>query len=170
MLRRLPASLVVLVLCLAQWTAMCPAWAWCPPATSITINYPSTNSRYRFDDGSPGEVGVGSNATADPDCNNPRIEWSCEDISGTQEIWNPDPPKGATVSLKLSGLPSQNNQFGNTWVRARIPEDSVSDTNTFRLFFTEEATNHPQSTEAIPTTQALRQGRRPSRVALGSPT
>jgi hypothetical protein len=120
------------------------AWPGCPTPTSLSIQLPATGGKYTFNNQSPGEAAVSCCACADPVCNNPLVDWAAETVVGSQKIWNPDPPQNDnSVTLKYRGLPSNNTQFGNTWVRAMIAEYSLSDQNTLKLFFAEEATNHP---------------------------
>ncbi|MFB3882905.1 MAG: hypothetical protein ACE149_16695, partial [Armatimonadota bacterium] len=77
-------------------------------------------------------------------CNNSLVDWAAETVVGSQKVWSPDPPQNDNeVILTYRGLPSNNTQFGSTWVRAILAEYSLSDQNTFKLFFSALATNHP---------------------------
>ena len=109
--------------------------------SSVTISAPSEGSKATFNSATPGEKTITCTATADPSSATELITWTCEDITGTQKIWSPDPPVGGSVTLTLRGLPSNNQYFGDTWVKASAC--SAEDTNTFKLFFTATATNHP---------------------------
>jgi hypothetical protein len=108
---------------------------------SVTISAPTEGSKHTFLSGSPGEATITCTATADPSSATELITWTCEDITGTQKIWSPDPPVGGSVTLTLRGLPSNNQYFGDTWIKASAC--GVEDTQTIKLFFTADATNHP---------------------------
>lgn len=101
---------------------------------SITITTPSAAGKSTFSS-SPKNISCQCDTTGT--CT---VTWSSEDIAGVSESW-PSGSTGTSVTLRLTTLPSDNDQFGDTWVKAAY--GTVSDTNHFDLFFSEEETNHP---------------------------
>ncbi len=110
-------------------------------ATSVTIISPSAGSKCTFNNASTGVKEISCSASAIPSGRTGYITWSCENITDTVETWPYGSNGGGPLTLTLSGLPSSNSSFGDTWIKASV--DSVSDTKHILLFYSEEATNNP---------------------------
>lgn len=117
-------------------------------ATSVTIGSPPDASKATFSSAVPGVKDISCTASATPSDRTQFISWTCENIETTAESW----PTGSTgggsgihpnplVTLRLTGLPSLNTSFGSKSVTATV--DTVSDTNTYKLFFPRVASNNP---------------------------
>jgi len=101
---------------------------------SITITTPSAGGKSTFSS-SPKNISCQCDTTGP--CT---VTWSSEDIAGVTESW-PSGSTGTSVTLRLTTLPSDNDEFGDIWVKAT--DGAVSHTHHFDLFFPEEATSHP---------------------------
>jgi hypothetical protein len=112
-----------------------------PSPTILIVASPTENSLKVFNGATPGQCSFGCSASAIPTCPSDSVRWTCEDITQTAEEWSADPPVGCSITLTLEGLPPHNSDFGSTWVH--VDGCGKSDTNTFKLFFYEEATNNP---------------------------
>jgi len=114
-------------------------------ATSISIIAPAEGSKATFNAATPGVKEISCDATAEPSDRIPYITWTSKNISGTEEIWSPDPPVGGgtnpEITLTLRTLPLINAYFGDTWVTASV--DSLSDTHHFKLFWRIRVFNGP---------------------------
>jgi len=98
----------------------------------------------------PGQVSIPCRAEADPWERTQYILWGCENVGGseTEERWDPTPPLGGSVTLMLVGLPSDNDEFGNTTVSAGV--DCKSDAFVFRLYYQAHERNHPNGGDGTP--------------------
>lgn len=110
----------------------------------LIIVYPHPDQAFSFDAGSPGELRIERAVAlvlpeeyaieyAD------EIEWSIDDIGGTQAEITPD--RGPVVDMVFRGLPDQNDDFGEKRITAAVR--GVSDSVTVRAFFDPQAQNHP---------------------------
>jgi hypothetical protein len=83
----------------------------------VKITKPKEDEQFVFSGNE--ELDVWSEAEADPEDRNDSIQpWSIDPIEGSELKTEPDPPVGQTVLFRFSGLPDDNNQFGQKTIKA----------------------------------------------------
>ena len=106
---------------------------------SIEILTPDADAEFTFNGSEKGMFLILASAEVTPAEMEEQVEWTLEGI-GDAEI-EISPEKGATVEIRVKGLPENNEDFGEKTLTARIPGDS--DETTLKIFFWPTAMNHP---------------------------
>jgi hypothetical protein len=64
-------------------------------------------------------------------------------ITGSHFMVVPSSSKGHSVNFVFTNLPSDNDQFGNKYIKASLPRFNLAESVLVKVFFLKYATNHP---------------------------
>ena len=126
----------------------CGSQSWSFLVLGMEITEPDQNpiwdNEFLFDAATPGVCNVTVTGTSGITSKDPEIEWTLDEIVGSTQISNPDPPKGPNIIFTYTNMPSSNAQLGEKELALNHPELSADckAVQVAEIFFSRDARNH----------------------------
>jgi hypothetical protein len=113
-------------------------------APEITIDPLPNDNKVCFNDASPGILTIGPcHATTGNERLDELIEWDMTQIGGSILTTNPSPPVGPEVTFTFTGLPQNNDEFGEKVITATLDNYNLQYTLTARIYYPKTIRNNP---------------------------
>jgi hypothetical protein len=110
---------------------------------SIQMTSPTAGQKFTFGQESTGACTVQCAATTGNSTFDQDIVWSITPMPTCTLITEPKPPKGPYLKIIFRGLPVNNSEFGPKYVKAKLPQYSLADSEMVKIFYPKDDLNHP---------------------------
>jgi hypothetical protein len=113
----------------------------------IIINEPKGSAKVTFDDGAVGKLSITTQGSTKPlSIFSDSLVWSITPITGSHFMVVPSSSRGHSVNFVFTNLPSDNDQFGNKYIKASLPRFNLAESVLVKVFFLKYAHNNPSDT------------------------
>jgi hypothetical protein len=110
----------------------------------IVITAPANLDKVTFDSSATGILSITATGTVNPlPAYQDSLIWSITPIAGCSLLVSPPDARGQTVDFTFRHLPSDNDEFGNKYIKASLPRWNLAESVLVQVFFTKYASNHP---------------------------
>lgn len=113
----------------------------------IDITAPAWESKFTYSEVTLGALVIQAAATANPPSLEADIVWSIWDIAESDLTTDPSPAQGPGVTFTYTNLPSQNDQFGEKYIKASLPAYNVAESVLVKVFFLKYNNDNPGGVE-----------------------
>ncbi len=114
-------------------------------AGSIALQVTLAQDKYVYSMANPGEFEVELKANVTPDTYKNDIKWELPNIQNSNRVVTPASAQGDNITVKFTGLPGLNSEFGKKSVTAKVKVGAceVEDSKEITLFFPRDRKNNP---------------------------
>jgi hypothetical protein len=113
----------------------------------IVITAPADSDKVTFDSSATGILSITATGTVNPlPAYQDSLLWSITPIAGCSLLVSPPSAIGRTVDFTFRHLPSDNDEFGDKYIKASIPKWNLAESVLVNTFYTKCAYNSPIDT------------------------